>query len=134
MSLAIRGNDFNFFFTTKKPKIQLVGRKWTQKSTLLGVFGVFTFGVFTFSIFFWEKTRGFFFFFFKCLQLLGGTILIFFHYQKAKNIARRSKMDSKIDTFGRIWRIYLFNFFLGKNARFFFSFFLNVFSYQGERF
>ena len=45
-------------------------------------------------------------------------------------------MDSKIDTFGRIWRIwriYLFNFFLGKNASFF-SFFFNVFSYWGERF
>merc|ERR1712131_226917 len=34
MSLAIRGNDFNFFFDTNKPKIELVGRKWTQKSEL----------------------------------------------------------------------------------------------------
>ena len=35
MCLAIRGNDFNFFFSTSKPKIELVERKWTQKSTLL---------------------------------------------------------------------------------------------------
>ena len=35
MSLAIRGNDFNFFFSTNKAKIELVERKWTRKSTLL---------------------------------------------------------------------------------------------------
>ena len=35
MSLAIRGNDFNFFFDAKKAIIELVGRKWTQKLTLL---------------------------------------------------------------------------------------------------
>ena len=29
MSLAIRGNDFNFFFSTNKPKIELADRKWT---------------------------------------------------------------------------------------------------------
>ena len=45
MSLAIRGNDFNFFFTINKTKIELVNRKWTQKSTLFArltpVFGRF---------------------------------------------------------------------------------------------
>ena len=35
MSLAIRGNDFCKIFSTNKAKIVLVGRKWTQKSTLL---------------------------------------------------------------------------------------------------
>ena len=35
MCLAIRGNDFNFFFSANEPKIELVQRKWTQKSTLL---------------------------------------------------------------------------------------------------
>ena len=35
MSLAIRGNDFNFFFSANDPKIELVDRKWTSKSTLL---------------------------------------------------------------------------------------------------
>ena len=34
MSLVIRGNDFNFFYCNNKPKIELVGRKLTQKSTL----------------------------------------------------------------------------------------------------
>ena len=34
MYLAIMGNDFNFFSSTNKPKIELVGRQWTQKSTL----------------------------------------------------------------------------------------------------
>ena len=35
-------------------------------------------GVFTFPKIHWEKTRDYFFLFFKCLQLSGGTILIFF--------------------------------------------------------
>ena len=34
MSLVIRGNDFKFFYCNNKPKIELVGRKLTQKSTL----------------------------------------------------------------------------------------------------
>ena len=34
MYLAIMGNDFNFFSNTNKPKIELVGRQWKQKSTL----------------------------------------------------------------------------------------------------
>ena len=37
MSLAIRGNDFKFFFMTNKPKIELIDRKWTQKSTLFAM-------------------------------------------------------------------------------------------------
>ena len=35
MSLAIRGNAFKIFFSANEPKIELVQRKWTQKSTLL---------------------------------------------------------------------------------------------------
>jgi len=38
MCLAIKANDFNFIFITNKPKIELVGRQWTQKSTLFGGF------------------------------------------------------------------------------------------------
>ena len=35
MSLAIGGNDFAKFILDNKVKIELVDRKWTQKSTLL---------------------------------------------------------------------------------------------------
>ena len=35
MSLALRGNDFNFFSSTNKAKMELIGRKWAKKSTLL---------------------------------------------------------------------------------------------------
>ena len=37
MCLAIKGNAFKFSFSTNKPKIELVERKWTQKSTLLAI-------------------------------------------------------------------------------------------------
>ena len=39
MSLAIRGNDFCKFFGANKPKVELVDRKLTQKSTVLGQVG-----------------------------------------------------------------------------------------------
>jgi hypothetical protein len=35
--LTIRGNDFNLFFMTNKPKKELVGRQWTRKSIHLVV-------------------------------------------------------------------------------------------------
>ena len=35
MSLAMRGNDFNFFFSTNKAILELVDRNWSKKSTLL---------------------------------------------------------------------------------------------------
>ena len=62
MSLAIRGNDFNFFFSTKKAKIELLDRKWTQKSTLFGqvdirdlaILGVEKVVFWTFSNMFWS--------------------------------------------------------------------------------
>ena len=41
----MRGSDFNIFFNTKKAILELVDRKWVQKSTLLAnftpVFGPF---------------------------------------------------------------------------------------------
>ena len=40
MPLAIRGNDLKIFFMTNKPKIELIDRKWTQKSTLFCHFDV----------------------------------------------------------------------------------------------
>ena len=33
MPLAIRGNDFNFFFNPNKAIFELKSQKWTQKST-----------------------------------------------------------------------------------------------------
>ena len=73
ISLAIRGNDFNFFFSTNKPKIELVGRKWTQKSTLFpkSTSKIWPFWVWKnyFSVYFFEKCRGCFLFFLKCVQL-----------------------------------------------------------------
>ena len=55
-----------------------------------------------FPKFFGKKIELFFFIFFKCLQLSGGTILNFFQYQQAKNRARRANMDPKIDTFCQV--------------------------------
>ena len=55
-------------------------------------------GVFTFQKNVWKKCEFFFFAFFKNI-FSGGTIIIFFHDQQAKNRARRSKMEPKIDTF-----------------------------------
>ena len=74
MSLAIRGNDFCKFFGANKAKIELVKRKWTQKSTLLAN-----------------------------LTVVGWAYLPFFKF---------------------VWKISVM----------FFSSFLSVFSYQGERF
>ena len=73
MSLAIRGNDFNFFFSTNKAKIELVDRKWTQKSTLLGWLGGWV-GVFTFLKICWENLRDFFFFFLNVFSYQGERI------------------------------------------------------------
>ena len=38
MSLTIRGNDFCKFFSVKESIIELMDRKWTQKSTLFAKF------------------------------------------------------------------------------------------------
>ena len=40
--------------------------------------------------------------FFLYLAIRGNDFNFFFQYQQAKNRARRSIMDSKIDTFGQI--------------------------------
>ena len=93
------------------------------------------------SIFILEKTRGIFFLFFQMSLAIRGNI--FFYCQQAKNRARMSKMDSKIDTLDG-WMAYLplaylslaylpFHNFLGKTRGFYF-FFSNVFSYKGEQF
>ena len=38
MCLAQKRNDFNFFCSSNKPKIELPERKWTQKLTFLAKF------------------------------------------------------------------------------------------------
>ena len=40
--------------------------------------------------------------FFLYLAIRGNDFNFFFQYQQAKNIARKSKIDSKIDTFSQI--------------------------------
>ena len=36
MSLANKGNDFNFFYEPNKAILELKNRKWVQKSTIFG--------------------------------------------------------------------------------------------------
>ena len=45
----------------------------------------------------------FFEFFLKPVQLIGGTIFIFFQTQSGKNRAQNSKMVQKIDIFSQSW-------------------------------
>ena len=76
------------------------------------------------------------------LRIIASNREIKWH-QQAKNRARMSTMDTKIDTFWPDWLSSFVHFegrksgFLlvfWKNQEFFFLFFLNVFNYEGKRF
>ena len=57
---------------------------------------------FVFEIFLRRNRVYFYFFFFFNLLSYKGERFFFFHHQQAKNRARRSTMDPKIDTFCQI--------------------------------
>ena len=72
MSLANRGNDFNFFYEPNKAILELKNRKWVQKSTIFGQIDIRVLAILrvqkVVSNFFLGKNAVFFFFhFFKCL-------------------------------------------------------------------
>ena len=74
------------------------------------------------------------------IAIRGNDFNFFFHYQKAKNRARTSKMDSKIDTFWAYFAFlaylpmaYLpFHNFFGEKLKVFFFFFLMSIAIRGN--
>ena len=83
MCLAIWGNDFFSEIFSNKAILELVERKWTQKSAFLAFFAILG-----------QKRRFF--------DFILEKVVLFFYFLVSAKEARRSKIDPKIDTFGHI--------------------------------
>ena len=129
MCSAIRGNEFTcFFFSTLKPKIGQVCRKWNPKSTRFARvtwFGNFWWRIYL-SFLYFEKLSVVLSFFFNSLSYGGERFYFFFQFQQAKNRACRSKMHPKFDL--PDWLLW-FGYFGGRKSRFLnlFEIFLELF-------
>ena len=107
MSLANRGNDFNFFYEPNKAIWELKNRKWVQKSTIFGQIDIRVLAILrvqkVVSNFFGEKTQYFFSFIFLNVFRYQGTWFLFFSGpNKAILELKNQKWVQKLTIFDQI--------------------------------